>query len=704
MRKTIYSFARTTLLFALAFCSAKSMAINNVLDQIEVQESRDQSVVKILFTERLVYRSHTPKNSADLIHIDMSSQGAPGTLTFEDESLSWNPNRSVPLFEVDLEWANTAQADLVLRFNRQVKFDIQASSDSYSITVTIFHPQEEQPKLSPKLSDKIALPPRYQENAENKVLAKLMEEARQAMAKEDYAVAIQLYTKILGKDQPPFAKQALEYLGVAREKKKQLAHAKKLYERYLKRYPKGEDAERVRQRLLAMIMASKAPKEKLRARLTREKDVFDIGYFGGFSQSYNRAKSITDVAGDRTTQSELRSDFDFTTRLRSQDLDLTARVTGGYTTDFLSDGPGDVKRLSSLYFDAKDKVRGASLRLGRQSRTTGGVLGRFDGLYGDYHLAEKVKLNLVAGYPVDSSKDVFIISERYFYGLNLDIGTINTAWDFNLFAINQVNDDITDRRAIGGEVRYFDPDKSFFTLVDYDYFYNSLNMFIFNGHWSLSDNTTLNMNYDHRNSPILTTRNALTGQTVTRLKRLLKFFPESTINDLAEDRTAESKTLFMGITHRYSKHFQTSADIRLSKLSDTVASGGVMEAEGTELEKEYSLQLTGSSLFKEGDLVLFTTTYAELTSSEVTTVSLNTRYPVTRKLRINPKIKIRYRDTHTNSSTQIIYTPSLQATYRLRRNLQLEAEVSADFEERDFAEETEHNKDYFFLLGFRYDF
>jgi tetratricopeptide (TPR) repeat protein len=704
MRKTFRSLCRWTLLFLLGIYSVNSLAINNVLDQINVQESRDQSVIKVVFTERLTYRSHTPKNSGDLVQIDMNFQGKPSALTFENEFLPWRPNKTIPLFEVDLEWKNTAQADLVFRFNRQVKFDVQPSSDSYSITITLYHPQKEQPKLSPELVDTIAPLPSYQKNAANELFAKLMEEARQAMAKEDYVTAIRLYTKVLGSDQSTFAKQALEYLGVAREKRKQLAHAKKLYERYLKRYPKGEDAERVRQRLLAMITASDAPRGKLRARSSKERTAFDVGYYGGFSQSYNRAKSITDVAGDRTTQSELRSDLNLTTRLRSQNFDLSARFTGGHTADFLTDGPGDIKRISSLYFDAKDKVRGASLRLGRQSRTTGGVLGRFDGLYGNYHLTEKVKLNLVAGYPVDSSKDVFITSERYFYGLSFDIGTINTAWDFNLFVINQINDGITDRRAVGGEIRYFDPVKSFFTLVDYDYFYGSLNMFIFNGRWSLSEKTMLNVNYDYRNSPILTTRNALTGQSITRLEQLLKIFPEETINDLAEDRTAKSETLFMGVTHRYSKHFQAGVDVRLSKLSDTISSGGVLAAVGTDLEKEYSFQLTGSSLLKEGDLVLLTTTYSDLTSSNVTTISLNTRYPVTRKLRINPKFKVRYRDNHIDNSNQVIYTPSLQLTYRVRRNFQLEAEVSADFEERKLAGETEHNRDYFFLLGYRYDF
>ena len=705
MNKTFYSLARYSLLLLMSLYSIESYALNNVLDRIEVQDSRDQSVVKLTFTERLVYRSHAPLNKADLINIDVNFQGNASSVTFENESLGWKATKNVPLFEVGLEWNNRIQAALILRLNKEVEFDVQPSSDSYSITITIYHPQGDQVVVSPLPVDDLLPLPEFQKSAENEILANLMEEARQVMAKEDYSKAISLYTKILGHDKSVFAKQALEYLGVAREKKKQLAHAKNIYEQYLKRYPDGEDADRVKQRLYAMISASDAPRDKLRVASKDEKEqASEWEFYGGFSQLYNRSTTVPDIADRSIIQDDLRSDLDFTTRLRAQNYDLEARFTGGHTANFLSDGQEDEKRISSLYFEAKDKVRGASVRVGRQSRTTGGVLGRYDGLFGDYQLNEKVKLNVVSGYPVDSSRDVQISTERVFYGISADIGTINNAWDFNAFVINQDNDDLTDRRSVGGEVRYFDPKKSFFSLVDYDVFYNDLNLFIFNGHISVTDKTTANMSYEFRNSPILTTRNALNGQTVTHLQELLNIFPEQTIYDLAQDRTAENNILFLGLTHQFNNQFQINGDIRLSKLSDTVSSGGVLANVGTDLEKEYSIQLTGTSLIKEGDLVLLTTTYSDLTTSDISTISINTRYPVNKKLRINPKLKVRYRDNEITGSTQTTYTPSFQLTYRVRRNFQLEAEVSGDWETIKLAGTTLEDKNYYFLVGYRYDF
>ncbi|MFW5426761.1 MAG: hypothetical protein ACKE8R_05875 [Methylophagaceae bacterium] len=708
MKKNIASLMQYITILLFIFFSTQSLARNNILDHIEVQDSRDQSVIKITFIERLIYRSHAPKDNGDLINIHLNSQSNQNTLTLESELLVWTPTSTVPLFEVALDPINDQQADLVLRFNKEVDFELQPSSDSYSIIITIYHPQSDQGQaiVLPNITVTETVPdlPEFQKNAENELLAKLMEEARQAMAKGEYVSAIKLYTKVLGKDQSVFAKQALEYLGVAREKRKQTAHAKSIYDQYLKRYPEGDDADRVRQRLLAMISASDVPKDKLREVAKTSRDAPQWQIFGGVSQNYNKNVTISDISGRDETQDELRSDLDVSTRLQTENHDLRARFTGGYTNSFLG-GERDDKRLSSFYVEAKDKIRGASVRLGRQSRTTGGVLGRFDGVFGDYQLREKLKLNFVAGYPVDSSRDVQVETERHFYGVSADIGTINNAWDFNVFAINQENDGLTDRQAFGGEVRYFDAEKSFFTLIDYDVHFDELNLFIFNSRWTISEKTTANINYDYRTSPILTTRNALIGQTtVTHLQDLLNIFPRNTIIDLAEDRTAESQSLFAGITHQLNQQFQLNGDIRLSKLSDTTTSGGVIASKGTDLEKEYSVQLTGTGLLKEGDLLIFTTSYSDLTTSDVTTLTLNTRYPLTSKLRINPRMRYRYRDNHVVGSTQETYSPSIQMTYRMYRNFQIEAEVAADWETTKLAGSDERIRNFFFLLGYRYDF
>ena len=103
-----------------------------------------------------------------------------------------------------------------------------------------------------------------------------------------------------------------------------------------------------------------------------------------------------------------------------------------------------------------DRTRQLSLRLGRQSRSSGGVLGRFDGAFFSYQAASKVKLNLVAGYPVNSAVFKEFVTNKYFYGASVDLGTFFDHWDYNLFFIRQMADGMLDREAVGVETRYFD--------------------------------------------------------------------------------------------------------------------------------------------------------------------------------------------------------------------------------------------------------
>ena len=96
--------------------------------------------------------------------------------------------------------------------------------------------------------------------AGNDEIAELMNEARRAMTAGELSRAVQIYTKVL--QQPPndFQRAAQEFLALARERNGQIAHAKAEYERYLEVYPDGEGAERVRQRLSALVASrSQAP-------------------------------------------------------------------------------------------------------------------------------------------------------------------------------------------------------------------------------------------------------------------------------------------------------------------------------------------------------------------------------------------------------------------------------------------------------------
>ena len=678
-----------------------------ILDELQVQEGTDQSTIKVRFLERLVYQSHAPAKSSDVLQIHLNGVGLTDAVTFEDEFLSYKPSANVPLFKVELEWPTTTTSNIILRFNSKVKYTVSPSADSYSLVVTVYHEVKDKgPQNAPHLStDKILPVVGFKNTPENQVLSDIMETARQAIANKDYDKAIRLYTKVIGADEPILSKKAFEYLGVAREKKGQLAHAISIYKRFLKKYKTGEDSDRVNQRLQSLVAGTvQAPGDLREAKRAPVSSEPRWSLFGSVGQTYNRGEFKTETTGTNTTQSSLRSDVDITTRRRSDFNDITARFSGGHTGDFLRDGSGDEKRITSAYVDFKEKTLRASARFGRQSRNRGGVLGRFDGVFADYEIVDDYTLNVVAGYPVDSSRNVFLDDNRYFYGFSMDINKIAKSWDLNVFAINQMNDSEVDRRAIGGELRFFEANKSFFTLIDYDIYYQSLNLFLATGQWRFPDKTLLNMSYDYRNSPLLSTENAIQGQLVSSIGQLLNIFSKNQVEDFAEDRTAVNKTFSFGLSKPISENYQISGDVRVSKLSSTKSSGGVIANPATDTEFDYTAQFTGFNILKQGDLALVTLNYAQLTNSDSSTITFNTRYPFTRAFRINPRFRFRHRKNHSDGSTVLSYRPSIQTTYRIKRYLQLEAEWGAEWANTDLNGGVDRTRDMFVFLGYRLDF
>jgi AMIN domain len=538
-------------------------------------------------------------------------------------------------------------------------------------------------------------------NAE--VFAQLMEDARQSMAKNDYGRAIALYTKILEYPDHAYRQDAQEFLGLARERNGQLAHAKAEYETYLQLYPEGEGAARVRQRLTGMLTAQAPAREKLPEEKPREIPA-SWNVRGGFSQYYRRDVSTTDAAGTSVNQSELDTDIDVIAQMVKPDYQMQGRFTAGYRNDFIDGSFSNPLRISSLYVDASDSHRKTLGRIGRQSQSRGGVLGRFDGLLLSRQLNPTVKLNLVSGYPVDSSTIDKIATDTQFYGINADLGTFANAWDFNVFAIEQTSEGLLDRRAVGGEMRYFQTNHSVLGLADYDVSYQTLNMILLLGNWLFVDNTALNLVYDQRKSPILTTRNALIGQTDAALTALAQHYTEDQIRALARDRSADSHSYTASLAHPLGNKLQIGGDITLSILSSTPTSGGVDAMPASGNDWSYSLQIMGNDLVKIGDIAIIAVRRNTNTTSDTTSLNLNTRYPIDQAWRINPRLLIDHRHFATDGSTQWTTSPSVRVNYMWRRDFNLEFEAGGEWSSRDTAGTTDKTTGYYLSIGYRADF
>ncbi len=526
----------------------------------------------------------------------------------------------------------------------------------------------------------------------------MLKDAKKAMTKGRNREAIGVLTKVLKYPENRFSAEALELLGLAYERDGQDSKARDIYREYLMFYPEGEGARRVGQRLAGLKTARERPKKSVRRR-RRTREVNEL--YGTLSQFYNRDASYTDLAGSVLNRSSLSTDLDLTYRRRTADYDIRSVFIGGYEYDFLNDSEA---RISRMYVDVLDRNRHVSGRVGRQWYSTGGVLGRFDGALLSYSRIPRVKFNLVTGFPADSSTITSINTDKNFFGLNVDLGTFRKHWDFNLYAINQRVDGITDRRAVGGEARYNYSGGSYFSLVDYDTSFERLNTFLFVGNWLLKGKRTVNLSMDYRQSPSLSTSNAIIGQSVNSVSELLNTMSEDDVRSLALDRTATNWSVSLGGTSPINTKFQISGTFTISELTGTETSGGVDKVPGTGPEYFYSIQLIGNSLILKNDLVIAGIRYSDTSSSNTTTLSLNTRYTYNRVWRINPRILVDYSKNNQTVGSQIRIRPTLRTEYYWKKKLHLEFEGGLEWIYDRNGDQTDYTRDYFIITGYRWDF
>jgi hypothetical protein len=542
-------------------------------------------------------------------------------------------------------------------------------------------------------------------------LASLMAEAKQALLDNQDDQAIKIYTRVLEEPGHEYRPEAREFLGVAREHKGQLAHAKAQYQAYLQEFPETPDSKRVARRLQGLVSATEAPRDKLRMVDSSSAD-WDV--YGGLSQYYRRdVNQFQEDAPEIVSQSAIFTDADLLVRRRGERIDLLARVTAGYSYDMLNQprAPGNQSRTSYAYIDVTDQKYDLNGRLGRQSRNRGGILGRFDGLHLGYEVKPDLLLNFTTGYPVDSSREG-TSTERSFYGIGVEWLGLRDTWDLGAFYNAGEIAGIKDRESIGGEVRYIDPKRHMIAMVDFDISYNELNSALVLGTWRFENLISVNVLFDTRQSPILTTRNALIGQPVVTMDELLLRFTEDEIRQFAQDRTSQTETVTLGISRPLFDRFQINTDITVTETSATVPSGNVPELPASGSQIFFSTSLIGSSLFMDSDVNVLGLRYSSTRSSDTTLLTLDGRYPLRRGLRLNPRLRVSLRDNKLGGSEEWIAAPSFRMILRWKRHYRLEFEMGGLWSTRKLdpimnplaVDTTEDTSGYFVNLGYRADF
>ncbi len=531
----------------------------------------------------------------------------------------------------------------------------------------------------------------------------LMSEARLTMVSGNRSRAIQIYTKILQLPEHPRQMEAQEFLALARERQGQSAHAKAEYQRYLSLYPDGEGAARVRQRLAALLAVDRQTGTQNRSNGRRaggdRGNSWRLQTF--FSQYYRRDVNQPNDREETVSQSALYSDMNFDARRRGERYDFSSRLTIGHRNDFLAGqtGGGNDSRITYAYADLADADSGFRGRIGRQSRNSGGVLGRFDGINVGYQATERMLLNTVLGRPTSSANNS-IDSERTFYGLSIDYGPLWDGLELGLFLMHQEIGGISDRQSIGAEFRYFGSSKSVWGHLDYDTGYSKLSSAFLQTSWRVSPRITLNGSLDQRHTPFLTAGNAIIGQPVSHFSELTVIFDETEIRQLGLDRSPLSMSYSLGMSFTLSPRWQISADANRTSIDATPASGGILETPETRYTY-FAANVIAGSLLREGDVTIISLRQSNSVTAKVVSMSVDSRYPINRTWRLNPRLRVDRRERMGEADYEWIYTPGIRIQYRRNQKLRIEFEAGKQFAQRDTELLNLDRESYFVNLGYQ---
>ena len=504
--------------------------------------------------------------------------------------------------------------------------------------------------------------------------ARILRDARSALEKHHYPEAVDLLSRLLRQPEFPARVDAQELIGLVRERAGQLAQAKAEYEEYLRRYPNGPGAERVRTRLRTLIEAALAPKSLGESAAPQGNR---LTLAGTTSLTYQYEKDQTTSAGTTTSTTSVNAALvyaDLLLRDRGERYDFTSRIDAGYTKNIVSTFGGSQDRTTAAYAELTDRMLGLTGRLGRQTLASQGIIGLFDGLYVGYQLNPTLTVSVAGGLPAYTAYSS-PSGQTKFGTVTAEFDPFHLAWVFDAYFFDEMVGSQTDRRSVGFQTRYSQPGRTAVVLVDYDVEFQQLNSATLIGNAKVGQSWILGFNADHRRSPLLELNNALIGQTATSLNALeQQIIPPATtpptpsqIRQMALDRTATSNTFVISASRPLGERWQFMVDLAGLELSSTPASFNVPGTPSPGLDKSASVQMSGLSLLQASDLHIFSVRYDDSPISRSTTLSWDARFVVHGAWRLGPRLSVERLDDPSVGGTQYLYLPQVRSDWTGRR-------------------------------------
>ena len=428
MRRLLLVLAAVALSCIGGFADRASAQL---LDSVEVTSDGTNALVRIKFQVLVQYIRHVPANEGSLIQVyfQITARGEDPARGVVEEQRRPNPTDLVPSLTVTYPSQAPSQLRRIdVQFASPVRFRLRTEGTSTFVFI-IPLTDEQIAKLKPQ---GLRLPPSAvaaePTSDVERQAAGLARDARAALEAGEFERAVVLLNRLLNLPPNAWSQEAQEQIGLARERLDEIAKAKAEYELYLKLYPDGPGADRIRQRLAALATAPAVAAAARPGALTYWGSVSQY-YYGGQSRATTTTTTVTPATGATTIdtaslsgvdQSQLSNTVDLTARYRDATWDSRAVVRDSYLVNFLK-GVGNQNQLNALFFETRHQPTQLMGRFGRQSATTGGVLGLFDGAVGAWGFADNWRLGAVVGQPVEAQLGG---TNKTFYGANVEAENI----------------------------------------------------------------------------------------------------------------------------------------------------------------------------------------------------------------------------------------------------------------------------------------
>jgi TolA-binding protein len=562
----------------------------------------------------------------------------------------------------------------------------------------------------------------------NNQAAALMENGGNALLTGQTFAAIESFNQVLNLPPNKYTEDAQLWIGIAKERSGQLSKAVLEFNAYLRLYPEGKSATWVKDRLAKLKLSQPAIFAALDKQPTgparMQNTEFQYSEFGSLSMYYYQGASQTNTVASAgaiqtpttfslTDQKSLITNLNMTARSYNNEYDNRLVFQDFYAANFLP-GQQNISMLGAAYYEMKDRIVDYSFRVGRQSGLGGGVMGRFDGVSAGYGFASNWRVNVVTGQLSDFTID----RKPTFYGASLDFGT-KSQLGGSVYGITQQVDGFIDRRAVGGNLRYFDQKFNIMSMVDYDVLFKALNIFTLQGTLNGGGvgGTDYNFLLDRRRSPVLDVRNAINGTTSTIATLMQNGWSMSDLILLAGQRTTVSNMAQVGMTNHLSEKWFIGTDFSIAKTAGMNSSGTLLPDGTTGVEGfvpaipstgntwTITERATGLGVIRPQDTTNFSVSYSRGALITAEGFQASNHVDLQEKWTLDSTFVLNFQTDNTGGKMNDVQ-PTIRVAYKLRRNLSTDAQLGLDWNKTTSTvlQSTSTALREFVAFGFRLDF